>query len=102
MSGWQGSDRRRTLPADWSKRVAAVWKRDEGRCRWILKSGARCPRRGADVDHRYSPHRHEVSDLWLLCRDHHDAKTSKEAWAGRRRKKAPKRAEEPHPGLRRA
>lgn len=103
MSGWGTSDRRSELPPDWKQRVNAVWKRDGGRCRWLLpKSGTRCPRKGADVDHRYGPNRHDLDDLWLLCRAHHDAKTAQEAAAGNRRKnKRPKRPEEAHPGLRR-
>lgn len=101
MSAWQGSDRRATLPSDWAQRVKAVWKRDGGRCRWILPSGARCPRRGAEVDHRHGRFRHEIDDLWLLCKHHHDQKTAREAWAGKRRKKTEMRPEEAHPGLRR-
>ena len=89
----------RDLPPDWKQRVAAVWKRDGGQCRWILpKSGTRCPRKGSDVDHRYGPSRHHLEDLWLLCREHHDRKTGKEAFAGRQRRKAKKRPDEAHPG----
>lgn len=89
----------RAMPPDWKQRVNAVWKRDGGRCRWLLpKSGERCPRKGAEVDHRYGPNRHELADLWLLCKTHHDQKTAREAWAGKARKKAPKRREEQHPG----
>lgn len=105
MTSWANSERRSQLPADWPKRVAQVKKRDGGRCRWILPlSGARCPRPGVDVDHRYGPHRHSLDDLWLLCREHHDKKTALEAIRGKRAKRArgrPRRTEEPHPGLRR-
>jgi hypothetical protein len=97
---WETSNRRAELPPDWKDRVKAVWKRDGGRCRWLLPvSGERCPRKGADVDHRYGPTRHEISDLWLLCRHHHDKKTQREAWAGRTKRKTPKRPQERHPGL---
>lgn len=98
---WEGSDRRATLPPDWADRVKQVWKRDEGRCRWRLPSGKRCPRRGAEVDHRYSRSNHDVGALWLLCKTHHDAKTAKEAYAGKAKKKPPRRPPEAHPGLRR-
>lgn len=102
MSGWAGSNRRAELPADWAVRVAFVKDRDGGRCRWILPSGARCPRPGTDVDHRYGPDRHKVDDLWLLCHHHHDKKTTKEAWAGKRKKRpSTARPPEAHPGLRR-
>lgn len=98
---WQGSDRRSELPSNWNALVKQVKERDGGRCRWTLPSGARCPRPGSDVDHRYSPTRHGLADLWLLCRAHHDKKTQGEARFGRRRRKAPGRAPEAHPGLRR-
>ena len=89
----------RDLPSNWKDLVKAVKARDGGQCRWILpKSGARCPRPGVDVDHRYGPTRHELSDLWLLCRAHHDAKTAREAWAGKARRKPKKRAPERQPG----
>lgn len=95
---WESSDRRLRLPPDWSKRVAEVWKRDGGRCTWRLPSGARCPRKGADVDHRVNDDNHDLSNLQLLCRHHHGRKTAREAFAGRR-KKGKIRQEERHPGL---
>lgn len=100
---WETSNRKAELPPDWKERVREVWKRDGGRCRWLLpKSGKRCPRPGADVDHRYGPTRHAVEDLWLLCRTHHDQKTQREAQQGRRaRKKGRKRRTEQHPSVRR-
>jgi hypothetical protein len=50
------------------------------------------------VDHRVNDDNHDLSNLQLLCRHHHDKKTQREAWAGKRRK-SKKRPEEPHPGL---
>lgn len=98
--GWASSDRQASLPSNWKQLVAEVWKRDGGQCRWLLpKSGKRCPRKGADVDHRYGPNRHKIDDLWLLCRTHHDAKTAKESYAGRMKRKTKKRPPERHPGL---
>lgn len=99
---WAGSDRRSTLPADWAERVRKVKARAKGRCEQLLPSGARCPRLGADVDHKVRRDLHEIWALQLLCRHHHDQKTAKEAWQGkRRRRKGPGRPEEPHPGIRR-
>lgn len=96
---WETSDRRARLPADWKKRVAAIWARDGGRCTWRLpKTGKRCPRKGADVDHIRNNDDHSPSNLRLLCRVHHDQKTQREAQRGRA--KRPKRAPEAHPGLR--
>lgn len=96
---WEGSDRRLRLPPDWKQRVAAVWKRDGGQCTWKLpRTGKRCPRKGADVDHIRNNDDHSLGNLRLLCRHHHDQKTQREALFGRARRKLPKRAEEPHPG----
>ena len=95
---WESSDRRARLPANWSDLVKQVWKRDGGQCTWKLPSGKRCPRKGADVDHRKNNDDHSLSNLQLLCRAHHDKKTQREAWAGRRRKKPAPRREERHPG----
>jgi 5-methylcytosine-specific restriction protein A len=96
---WESSDRRSRLPADWKDRVNAVKQRDEGRCTWKLpRTHQRCPRAGVDVDHVQNDDNHDLSNLRLLCRTHHDQKTQREAWAGKRRRKAPKRAEEAHPG----
>ena len=94
---WEGSDRRARLPADWKQRVNAVWKRAKGQCEWRLPSGKRCPRKGADVDHRRNDDNHALSNLQLLCRHHHDKKTQWESRVGRARRKAGKRPEERHP-----
>lgn len=89
---WESSDRRDRLPADWKQRVAAVWKRDGGRCTWKLpRSGERCPRKGADVDHIRNDDNHALSNLRLLCRRHHDLKTQGEAREGRRKKRQPRK-----------
>jgi 5-methylcytosine-specific restriction endonuclease McrA len=95
---WETSDRRARLPDDWNQRVAAVKKRDQNRCTWRLPSGLRCPRPGRDVDHRVNDDNHELSNLRLLCKTHHDRKTQREAWAGRTRPKAKKRPTERQPG----
>lgn len=96
---WEGSDRRSRLPANWAALVKEVWRRDDGRCTWRLPSGIRCPRPGADVDHRNNDDDHRISNLQLLCRAHHDRKTQREARFGRARKGVKKRPEERHPGL---
>jgi len=95
---WETSDRRERLPANWPALVAAVKKRDGNRCTWRLRSGARCPRPGRDVDHRIAGDDHRMSNLQLLCEEHHKRKTSREAWAGRNRPKTKKRREERQPG----
>jgi 5-methylcytosine-specific restriction endonuclease McrA len=96
---WESSDRASRLPPDWKQRVAKVWERDKGRCTWKLpKSGQRCPRKGAEVDHIRNDDNHELRNLRLLCKHHHDQKTQREAWFGKQRRKPKKRPEEPHPG----
>lgn len=101
MSGWETSDRRSRLPADWATRVKQVKERDGGRCTWKLPSGARCPRAGRDVDHRVNDDNHGLWNLTLLCRHHHDLKTQAEARRGKAKRKPPPRAPEAHPGIRR-
>lgn len=98
--GWESSDRREHLPSDWWKIVARVKDRDGGRCTWRLPSGKRCPRPGTDVDHKRGRDNHDLSNLQLLCRHHHDRKTQGEAAWGRRKKKPSSgKMTEKHPGL---
>ncbi len=99
MTGrWADSDRRERLPPNWSALVAAVKQRAGGRCEWRLKSGARCPRRGTDVDHRRRGDDHRLTNLQLLCVKHHKDKTAREAAAARATKKvAGKLKAAPHP-----
>jgi 5-methylcytosine-specific restriction protein A len=97
---WETSDRRLRLPPDWNQRVAEVKRRDGGRCTWRLPSGKRCPRPGSDVDHRENDDNHDLSNLQLLCRHHHEKKTLREAWAGRqKRRQKPEKRVERHPGM---
>lgn len=94
---WSDSKRRDRLPDDWAQRVKAVKRRDGGRCTWKLPiTGGRCPRRGSDVDHRINNDNHDLSNLALLCRTHHNQKTQAEARAG---KQKPVRPPEAHPGM---
>lgn len=85
---WDTSDRKSRLPSDWGFLVAEVKKRDRGRCTWRLKSGKRCPRPGTDVDHKIPGDDHRMSNLALLCADHHARKSSREG----RKAKADRRA----------
>lgn len=97
---WETSDRRQELPPDWAKRVARVKDRDGNRCTWRLPSGARCPRRGTDVDHRVPGDDHSLRNLQLLCSHHHKKKTGLEAIMGRRKRRAGRqKRQEKHPGL---
>lgn len=104
MSGWNGSDRRSRLPKDWPERVKAVKDRAGGRCQARLpRSGKRCPRPGTECDHIVENDDHRLENLQWLCHEHHEQKTIAHAIRSkyrRRRARAPKRAEERHPGLR--
>lgn len=98
-SSWESSNRRAELPADWDRRVFAIKARARGRCEWLSLYGIRCPDPGRDVDHRTDPDDHD--DLWLLCKHHHDAKTTAEALAAKGAIKARgTRPARPHPNRR--
>jgi 5-methylcytosine-specific restriction enzyme A len=100
MSGWEGSDRRERLPADWEARRADRLAYDGYRCTWRLPSGKRCPRPATDVDHREAmADKHERRDLQSLCAHHHGQKSAREGNQARRARKASRfRPPEEHPG----
>lgn len=100
MSGWEGSDRRERLPANWPRLRAKRLEIDGHRCTWRLKSGARCPRKATEVDHKVAmSDDHRIQALQSLCADHHQRKTVSDARKGKDAKKALKRrAPEEHPG----
>lgn len=101
MSGWNGSDRRERLPANWPALRMQRLELDGFQCTWTLSiSKERCPRRATDVDHKVEgSDDHRIGALQSLCREHHEKKTS---IAARRIKyaKAQKRVRpaEGHPG----
>jgi 5-methylcytosine-specific restriction protein A len=71
---WETSDRRSRLPADWSRRVAAVKRRARGRCEETYHAPG-CDGRGRDVDHVVQGDDHSLSNLQLLSGPCHDRKT---------------------------
>lgn len=78
---------------------AAVIRRAGGICEETKHSRAgRCTNPGVDVDHIVPGDDHSLSNLRLLCRWHHKAKSSAEGNAAKRRK--PRRQPERHPGVR--
>lgn len=98
---WSTSDRRHRLPHDWPKLRAQTRKRADGRCEWVLDSGARCPTPGTDCDHVTPGDDHSLSNLQWLCYPHHKVKTQQdnaEAQAVRQALRA--RPTQPHPGRR--
>jgi 5-methylcytosine-specific restriction protein A len=98
MPGWQGSQRRKTLPTNWRQLRATILKRDGHQCTWTV-NGHRCTNPATDVDHR---NRHIQSDdpsnLQSLCTTHHAHKTALEGNTERWRYRT-KRPAEQHPGL---
>lgn len=99
--GWETSDRRSRLPADWARRRDWVRDRAGGRCEAVLRdTGERCPARGTDCDHVERGDDHRVENLQWLCSWHHKRKTADEARAeleALRRARRPRRPR--HPGL---
>lgn len=100
MSGWEGSDRRERLPANWAKLRAKRLEIDGGQCTWRLPSKKRCPRPATEVDHKVAmSDDHRITALQSLCADHHTAKTVLDARKGKAAKKAlRRRPPEEHPG----
>lgn len=101
MAWGDESGRTSPLPANWYSIRKQVLERDGHRCRWILPSGARCPRTATDVDHFKGADNHSLDALRSLCGHHHDKVTAQQGVKGRRRrkKKPPRRPTEQHPGL---
>lgn len=104
MPGWQGSDRRERLPADWQSSIRPrILKRDGYRCTARDQDGTRCEELATDVDHVRRGDIHEDWNLTSLCSWHHDRKSAKEGAAAAARKKAANRKRfrrvETHPGL---
>lgn len=102
MPGWQGSDRKQRLPADWPAIRRRILKRDGYTCTWF-EYGARCPARATDVDHKVAGDDHSDENLRSLCSEHHKRKSGREGAQAmhkqRRRNAAKFRRDEEHPGL---
>lgn len=89
--GWQGSNRRARLPADWPTRRARILDRDGHRCQ-----SPGCDAPATDVDHIERGDDHNDRNLQALCHVHHASKSSAEGHAARPRAR---RESAPHPGL---
>lgn len=103
--GWETSNRRQRLPANWEALRAQRLKIDGYRCTERLPGDIRCPAPASDVDHVIAmTDDHRLEALQSLCRVHHARKSGREggqAWAAiRGRMKAQRlRPAERHPGL---
>lgn len=76
---WETSTRRRRLPKDWTKRRARILRRDP-----ICQACRAAP--SQQVDHIDGTDNHDDTNLQGLCEPCHDAKTKREAAAGRARR----------------
>lgn len=100
--GWETSDRNDDLPRDWWRIRKQVLERDEHRCRWVLPSGARCPRKATEVDHMGERTDHRLIKLRAMCEHHHARLSSQQGHRERaKRKQGRVKRTEQHPGLRR-
>ena len=96
--GWNTSTRRERLPSNWSELRGIVMQNALYRCQATMKDGSRCTDKGTDVDHIEPGDNHDLSNLQLLCKWHHNKKSSQEGNKARPRY-TEKRPPESHPGL---
>ena len=103
MPGWENSDRRQRLPADWPVIRRRILRRDGRRCTVRDAYGVRCSEPATDVDHVLAGDDHRDANLRSVCRWHHQRKSSREGAAARavqwRRNNRRFRRSEAHPGL---
>ena len=85
--GWESSNRRSKLPANWPELRKEVRARSGGRCE-VVVDGKRCQNRAVDVDHVNRGNDHSLSNLRDICEPHHDAKSSREGVEARAMQKA--------------
>lgn len=86
MPGWEGSNRKASLPSDWPERRRRVIARDRGICQWIDEDGTAtndsgetiCGSPGTDVDHAGHRDDHRLSQLRLLCSKHHNRRSAQQ------------------------
>lgn len=106
MSGnFEGSDRKARLPKNWVGLTVQVKARAQNRCQWLGPDlpkgdgsrGRRCWKRGTEVDHKRRGDDHRLANLWLLCKGHHRAKTTREGNEAQAKPPAT-REQEQHPG----
>lgn len=79
--------RAKELPANWASLRARILRRDGFTCRWV-EDDIRCHNRANEVDHIIRGDDHSPENLQSLCKLHHAMKTSKEALAAKREKRA--------------
>lgn len=96
-TAWEGSTRRRRLPANWDSELRpAVFARDGDVCWWCGEPGA------DEIDHKKRGDDHRLENLgpihgWRTGRDCHKKKSSQEGHAARLTRNRPP---DVHPALR--
>ncbi|WP_413600834.1 HNH endonuclease [Curtobacterium sp. Curtsp57] len=102
MTGWSGSTRRVTLPADWEARRLAVLERDRYQCQHErADTGEPCGLYATDCDHINDRNDHSLSNLRALCPWHHLRRSGQQGGrASQAARRARAAAEAPkHPGV---
>lgn len=99
---WATSNRRATLPKDWSTIRRRIKARADGICEWRDTHGNRCTSQGTDCHHTGRSNDHSDENLMWICRTHHDMVTKQQAKAAQHARyvTAKKRQPEQHPGIR--
>lgn len=79
MPGWEGSTRKERLPRDWPDIRRKVLARDRARCQHRKhEDGPICGKIGNQVDHIKRGDDHSMSNLQVLCAEHHATKSARE------------------------
>lgn len=97
--GWETSNRKERLPADWSTRRVRVLRRDGYKCQARDSLGVKCGDPANQVDHVQHGDDHSLDNLQALCRWHHARKSSAEGLTARKPRWTKYRDPEPHPGM---
>jgi 5-methylcytosine-specific restriction endonuclease McrA len=85
---WESSNRKSELPSDWDAVRQRIGDRDGWRCQWPRSGAGRangiCGQPANQCDHKEPGGDHSETNLWMLCRWHHNRKTQEESTAGKR------------------
>lgn len=77
---WESSQRRESLPSNWSQIRKRILKRDGDRCTASMRDGSRCPTTtGLEVHHTGKANDHREHLLTVLCSWHHAKETAEQS-----------------------
>jgi 5-methylcytosine-specific restriction enzyme A len=77
MPGWNDSNRRSRLPANWNAIRRSILRAANNRCE-ASENGIRCNATANQVDHIVAGDNHSAGNLQALCEEHHAVKSSSE------------------------